>query len=376
MKLNVFFSLVFIMSACSSGKFKDGSVPSLKIEKETINFEIGFNPVKAFLNDNHLILFGQDSMGEYQMLAVALYENQIDSLFLSRIYSVDITDVVIKNDTVLSYFEGEQTWKYWNGEWNDYALNRDWFYVGDHYGLVKYLYEDSEYVVFGVDIGEFGGAVNFYNKRTEELFVAELYGVNGCLKVEGKYIVNGNLQHGAGSVNVVEIDDPEKLHLFPDSLNFYQNDISIDYSKSKEYFDFLQECNHSVLPDTLVEKWKDFSNLDYCIFDLSREIINKELHISTIIDSSFLLCYATFQIDNQLVHLLNDTALSLGVIHNDSLCKVEPLYNESFYACDFSIQNFNELILMSFFNWRNKDEKEKMVCLIWSNNHLKRFNFN
>ena len=246
--------ILLLCALCTPKEPPNNEPPSqLDISKETFDFETSFEPRTSFLYENYLILSGKDSIGVFKILAIDIDKNKVDTTFSNSLFNKRITNLIFKNDTILARFD-EQDWYYWHNNWIDYDLTNEWFFLPNWLYPTEYLYEDNEYVVFGSYMGEFGGGINFYNKKTNKLYAAELYGANFCTKVGGAYIVNGDLGHMEGFVKVIIIADPESLFLLPDSLNIYTNDSIGDY------FRYLRNCTENLLPDSII---KQFDNYDY-----------------------------------------------------------------------------------------------------------------
>jgi len=365
--MNKYLIIIFLL-VLSSCKLKEGNqdIPKkLELVKEITDLKINFNPESTILYDKYLLLFGKDSLFNYNLVAIDLNTNQIDTTYSNQIFNKNISYLLLKNDTLISFFKNENKWKNWNNGWNIYNLNNEWFYTDyKEFEEVIYLFEDENFVVFSLDIGEFGGTVNFYNKKTDKLFACEIYGVNFCDKVNNEYLINGSLAHMDGSIEIIKIENPEKLHYMPDSLNIYKHE------KIGKYYDYLEKCNSELLPDTL----KNPENLNYEMFKLSSQIISNKLGLKTIIDTSGLLSYATFSYDNHIIHFIQDTTLFIGTFKNDSLFVLDDLYKENFFTYNYSSQIYKNYKLLNFNYWKRNIKSEKLICLIMIGNKLKRYN--
>lgn len=368
MKLIISLSLLIILSSCNIGREESNKPPVLNISKQTTDFNISFNPEKSFLFDNHLFMFGNDSVEANHLSIIDIDKNKIDSALTKEVFDVNITDMYVSNDTLLAFFKGENSWKYWSNGWLDYEVNNDFFYGNIADGRIRYLLEDSIYIVYAYEFGEFGGTINFYNKKSKKLYATELYGPNTCIKKDGKYIVNGSLAHENGIVEVIEINNPEVLILLPDSLNVFSNDRVFLFS------DYIKPFEYELLPDSIVNKVRvnGFYSKEY--YYLSKKILQSKQNISSIIYSNGILCYSTFYINNQLVHFIQDTTLFIGVVLEDSLYRVDELYKEDFFTYYNSTSIYKESVLMSFSYWQRVGKQQRMICLIWHVGILKRYN--
>lgn len=280
--------------------------------------------------------------------------------------------MIIKNDSLFGYFKQEKQWKKWNEEWTTSTLQyEDYFTRLQETELSMFsdvLFEDDEYFIFTIDAGEFGSSIHFQNKITEKQYAMDIASPNFVFKDSSGYIINGNLAHMDGFVEIVRIANPKDLFRIPDSLNILLNDSVRNFGAYMKY------CEFEILPDTIVTKLKDGRNFDFKTYELSKKIISEKLKVKEILDTTGMLSFSTLKIDNSTVHFLDDTIMYLGFVHNDSIYKIDDLYSEHFFTYYYSTQTFNKTILMAFSYWQRKYKKEKMICLIMDGNTLKRYN--
>jgi hypothetical protein len=74
-----------------------------------------------------------------------------------------------------------------------------------------FFYEDENYIVKDSCRGEFGGTVEFRNKKTEKVYVAKATCPSSLIKIDGKYYLTTSLAHLSGFSGIYEIADPTKL---------------------------------------------------------------------------------------------------------------------------------------------------------------------
>ncbi|WP_458628678.1 hypothetical protein [Winogradskyella sp. PC D3.3] len=75
----------------------------------------------------------------------------------------------------------------------------------------EYFYEDENYIVKDSCRGEFGGIVQFINKKTNKINVAEATCPSSLIKINGNYYLTTSLAHMSGSSAIYEISDPNEL---------------------------------------------------------------------------------------------------------------------------------------------------------------------
>jgi hypothetical protein len=94
-----------------------------------------------------------------------------------------------------------------------YVWNGKWTHLKTKFPLEKQpkLFEDSEFIVFGDCIGEFGGTIYFFEKVTGDIFFTESTCANSVFKKDNKYLVLAQLGHGTGFTEIKSIDNPRKL---------------------------------------------------------------------------------------------------------------------------------------------------------------------
>ena len=75
----------------------------------------------------------------------------------------------------------------------------------------EYFYEDENFIVKDSCRGEFGGVVQFINKKTNKINVAEATCPASLIKLNGNYYLTTSLAHMSGSSRIYEISDPNEL---------------------------------------------------------------------------------------------------------------------------------------------------------------------
>lgn len=137
--------------------------------------------------------------------------------------------------------------------WRDTVLVTDksgiWW-ISDDFGLYPYkrgvnqfkygspMYADSAYEVYGCDAGEWGGAVFFYDKRTDTTYTYESMAPQQVLRVGDRYIVSNYLAHLSGHSDFLAVADPRQLYVYSVTgpvlhCNWYYNDTLAKRLKNK-----------------------------------------------------------------------------------------------------------------------------------------------
>jgi hypothetical protein len=131
------------------------------------------------------------------------------------------------------------------------STDKDIFYLDTGFALKKYntqpfkyglpYYNDSTYYVHACSAGEWGGAVFFWNKKTNKTYSYPATGVQQVFKFKGDYIVSSFLAHLSGFSDYLSIKDPTKLYELKDEkqkrfCNWY---MEVDSIKDKKLFDTI-----------------------------------------------------------------------------------------------------------------------------------------
>ncbi|MBP7557193.1 MAG: hypothetical protein KA821_13045 [Chitinophagaceae bacterium] len=137
--------------------------------------------------------------------------------------------------------------------WRDTVLVTDQsgsWWISDDFGLYPYkrgvnqfkygspMYADSAYEVYGCGAGEWGGAVFFYDKRTDTTYTYESTAPQQVLRVGDWYIVSNYLAHLSGLSDFLTVADPRQLYVYSVTgpvlhCNWYYNDTLAKLLKNK-----------------------------------------------------------------------------------------------------------------------------------------------
>nr|WP_297306327.1 hypothetical protein [uncultured Flavobacterium sp.] len=104
---------------------------------------------------------------------------------------------------------------------NSYDIVRDSIYQNYN----DTFFEDEKYLVSKICDGEWGGAVIFTNKETNENFIAKSTCPVSIVLHRDKYILTSTLNHLGSYSEITEITDPEKLLKI--SSTTYQGNLNL-----------------------------------------------------------------------------------------------------------------------------------------------------
>ena len=163
-------------------------VPNIIKIKGCINWHVDFTRLKStvFYNDRLI------SMGKYGGFVCINPESfTIDKDFTKKLNSDIFTNVIVRNDTLIAEKFGELFYLSKDTTWINY-------YQNDPVLLFKIAFEDSDYVFFTEDGGEYGGALFVFNKNTKntQIIISNQFSPNAILKVNNEYIVSSSLKTG------------------------------------------------------------------------------------------------------------------------------------------------------------------------------------
>lgn len=182
----------------------------------------------AVYYEGHILCLQEDS--KLFVLDTAL--NFVDSL-TAKFSKLKIQFLHSYNDTILL------------------STEKDVFYLDTNFAFKKYnshafkyglpYYNDSTYYVHACSAGEFGGAVFFWNKKTNKTYSYPATAVQQVLKFKDNYIVSSFLDHMSGFSDYLSIKDPTKLYELKDEkqktfCNWY---MEVDSIKDKKLFDTI-----------------------------------------------------------------------------------------------------------------------------------------
>ncbi len=138
--------------------------------------------------------------------------------------------------------------------YNDTILlfsKKDIFYLDTGFAIKKYTakpfkyqlpyFTDTTYYVYACSAGEWGGAVFFWNKKTNKTYSYPATAVQQVFKFNDEYVVSSFLAHLSGISDYLFIKDPTKLYELKDErkktfCNWY---TEFDSIKDKKLFDTL-----------------------------------------------------------------------------------------------------------------------------------------
>jgi hypothetical protein len=167
-----------------------------------------------------------------------------------------------------------------------YFLDQDFTLKGYNRQPFKYglpYYNDDTYYVHACSVGEFGGAVFFWNKQTDKTYSYPAKAVQQVFKFGDTYVVSNFLAHMSGFSDYLFIKDPTKLYELIDEKqkNFCNWYVEVDSLKGKRFSDTATASGVKYYSDTFTTR------------TLTTFPYNKELYSIYCTDSATIL--AKFQ---------------------------------------------------------------------------------
>lgn len=146
------------------------------------------------------------------------------------------------------------------------STEKDIFYLDSGFVIKKYnntpfkyqfpYFTDSTYYVYACSAGEWGGAVFFWNKKTNRTFSYPATDVQQVFKFNDEYVVSSFLAHLSGISDYLFIKDPTKMYELKDEkqktfCNWY---MEVDSIKDKKLFDTLTPPGVKYYSDSFTTK--------------------------------------------------------------------------------------------------------------------------
>ena len=297
--------LIFILFACNSEEHKH--------KTNTINLESGFSLIQDTIsinvngrmthaleyNDKYYVLFKQQLMkyGGYGKRWLYIFSNnQLERVIdcpenLRTVY----LDFYVQNDSIiLKPYMDKQNYHFddTNFKWNKIDKTDD------------LIFEDSDFYVYSLDFGEWGGKTWFKDKKTDIQYILESTTplIN---KIDDNYYLTNSFQ-------ILKINDPKELTKCK-SDETYEN---IEES-GKSYSWYSQSKGYEVI-------YKD-EDVDYFTFTYHPSIIN------------------SFVFNNKLLHIYEtDTASYISRIENNKIKPFEKILDDvKFFNLHYSYRSKN-----------------------------------
>lgn len=218
---------------------------------------------------------------------------EVDSIFSKKLNSDFFTNLVYRQDTLISEKFGEL-----------YYLNRDTIWTKYSFKLpVKLfdiLYEDNQYILYPCDFGEWGSSLYIYDKysqSTKGLSVSDC--PRSVIKQNGKFLISAATYHGSGSSELYYLNDLECLKTLvkgdnkvtTDSLKkYWKNQIGLDFTYSSKFIQKLKEIEYGSIA-TIFQQDSTFYSIEQ---DLHRD---KSATI-TKMNNNILLDYENTHLDD------------------------------------------------------------------------------
>jgi hypothetical protein len=202
------------------------------------------------------------------------------------------------------------------------STGKELFYLDREFSLKKYTrqsfkygipyYNDSIYYVHACSVGEFGGAVFFWNKKTDKMYSYPATAVQQVLKFKGQFIVSSFLAHLDGLSDYLSIKDPTQLYELQDErqkrfCNWYTD---VDSLSGKKFFDTITPPGVKYYADDFITRtlvtfpYNDNLYSIYCIDSatiLAKHLDFKLIPVDTLLNKEILFMDAKSHLVNNIV---------------------------------------------------------------------------
>jgi len=331
MKTIFLIPLLLIFSACCLQKTarRSNNDAPFTFEKRTIH--VNFHPHNSIRYKDYLIIQGVDDREAFCFKVYDLKTGKADTTFYRQIALDSIHGFMIRNERLMACSTSEK-WKVWNkNRWQVTQSYSDFFFTQqikqEYAQVLKFLHEDATYFVYGVSLGEFGGAAFFYHKPSGKTYSFQKDAPIDVLKTKEGYELTNSLPHGSGFVSLVTIHDPLKLELVPEKLNFLKHEFGKEAFRL--IYDFWKLNEQRNLSFRLF--FKQFS-MDELAFEseayeqyhsLMKHDPNIDFKLDTIGMNNLFLCHGSFDFKGTTTYLIQDSILYLEQMEKGKLKRIQ-----------------------------------------------------
>lgn len=249
------------------------------------------------------------------------------------------------------------------------SLNQ-WKKVDYHlpFNVKTKLYDNNSYIVYGDCLGEYGGTVYFYDRKTNETYFAV---TNSCPKnvveIFGGYKVLSYSNRGSdGHAELILIKDPRELRILNETIQEELNtrgQITLEDLNSMSIHNERRDKKNN--QENTESKENDSVTHPIKIFDYY-----SHFHFPT-----------TFNLSKKDYYLANyyEDKCFLATLNNDTISVIEPLLNNMLNTSVIATTQYNNnLVLLNLASWLIGKGKETGLILIkdeeiinfeWNNEH-------
>lgn len=243
------FLLILVLFSVSCSNDKDE-----KIESSEATFDECISLNGAVIYKNYLILVGENANSDCSVRDVwytvkygkntrvfvyDLLTDKRDDDFRQVIQLDNLIRYYVRNDSLFAETKSnkynETNWWFLNG---DKWIETNPFPSSERFNksclkrVCHQIFEDSVYVIYGYDQGEFGNAVLFLEKKTGIVRGYPMRSARKALKDTSGYLILGICYHMMESFEVLRIPNPELLPIVPDSLIRYNCPDNEDFEQN------------------------------------------------------------------------------------------------------------------------------------------------
>ena len=406
-KLRLFFIASILFTSCGQKpkEYKAKEKPVFK--SDTTHFDFKLDVFDAVIYKDKLILLEFDSVDiqndfkypfgkrlgrvvSSSSVQINLLTNKIDS---SINMPKTITDLKVVRDSLWA-FQKRIGWKvYKDGEWVKKQIYPNEFHQkftkSDYHKYCNVIFEDSIYVVYSFDMGEFGHGVLFLNKLNGELRGAPIYSPVEINVVDNVYYLKSEYRHMMDLSNLTSLKYPDSLHLLDyEKLDFNSWNYTLFSDLCQNRIDnfeiYLKSIGNLVLmvppePETFGQKelneyQKKLEESERWYNSIPEASINDNLYNIFSFDSyddSEIYPGPTFKHKNQVHHVFYDYTDSISQIYTQtSLNGLLDTTQKHFDMVDVP-NNLNDI----HFKDKSIVGLTNNTIVIVSNEHIKRYTF-
>ncbi|MBL4863020.1 MAG: hypothetical protein JKY09_08400 [Crocinitomicaceae bacterium] len=303
MRYLIYLSILFTFISCSE---KDKLFTPTQFDIDSLKVNLDYSPWDIIQYDNGYIY----RIKEYNTDTFSLfYLNKEFEVLAGKTIDLNkgledhFASIWTSGDTLYG-MQGYFNMYYWNNQqWHFLKKFKREKYKHNAYEKNIPLYEDENFIVRSCCSGEFGGAIYFYDKKTEKTFSCESTCVVSIVKNNDHYIITNSLPHLSGHSNIIKIKDPRQLYEI----------------KSKEQ---LTDCSwYDIYPDEFGHKITHPMG-----YDQGYEVL---------LDSFDFLILGSFQFEDTPYYIYTDLTNSfVGYMDSNKLVTIDKIYHKPMWFAD------------------------------------------
>ncbi len=328
MRFLLFTITVIVIIGCNtSPDFRINHI-SIDIEEEIKTVALHNNDIVCYTYGNRFVVI------DHSYKRKVTVEKQLNKLKIDNLYKRNDTLWLLKN----SKDESEENWLCLTTDYSVIHVDTPYFLKKTEIPIIETLFQDNDFIVYAGCVGEFGGTVFFYDRKSGITYSHPCTCPKQVLYSNGSYYVISALSHIVEHSYIIRISNPRKLFITPQYEFFNHNWWAGVDSIYKSAYD--KEYNHvglngaKIYGDTLggliALNYGYMGNLYSILTEDSTYTIMKHENDSLVSVESFSFCYQSdfakdFQMDN-------DRYLGFSAIGNGGQCEESKINQVMFIA--------------------------------------------